>query len=150
MHDLFLRLGISTDASADEIAAAIESKPHLAGASEILLNPLRRAAYQRTVFTLRSIGELRHRLGLDSDASWFQETCGDFSAHAQARKFTAKADAGAEAGQPALAAGRPGTVSGPVTGRADTASAARSRSWLNPLLAVAVVVALLALVWLLR
>jgi hypothetical protein len=132
MHDLFLRLGISTDASADDIAAAIESKPHLATASEILLNPQRRAAYQRTVFTLRSIGELRHRLGLDNDTSWFQETCGDFSTHAQARKFTAKAE---------IVAVEP-VAATPAHAVHDAATRPPKR-WMKPLLAMLAIAALL-------
>jgi len=132
MHDLFLRLGVSTDASNDDIAAAIESKPHLATASEILLNPQRRAAYQRTVFTLRSIGELRHRLGLDNEASWFQETCGDFSAHAQARKFTAKAEVAAV--EPVAAT--------PAHAAHDAATRPPNR-WMKPLLAIAAMLLML-------
>jgi hypothetical protein len=159
MRDLYLRLGISTDANADEIASAISAKPHLGAVADVLLNPQRRAAYQRTVFTLRSIGELRHRLGLDDDASWFHETCGDFSSHAQARKFTAKVETGAEAGAagaaepaipPAGSTGQGQTAqSGPLAG-SKSASPKPSSAWLKPLLAVAAVLALLLVAYFLR
>jgi hypothetical protein len=155
MRDLYLRLGISTDANADEIASAISAKPHLGAAADVLLNPQRRAAYQRTVFTLRSIGELRHRLGLDDDASWFHETCGDFSSHAQARKFTAKVETGAAgAAEPAIPpAGSTGQGQtapyGPLAG-SKSASPKPSSAWLKPLLAVAAVLALLLVAYFLR
>lgn len=145
MQDLYLQLGINPDASAEEIDAAIRKKPQLTAASEILLNPQRRAAYQRTVLTLRSIGTLRHRLGLDNDSSWFLDTCADFAPRLQSRRNVASA---------------PGAESAPVTatagvGQSSAASAAAapakttppSRSWVKLLLIAAGVVALLALLY---
>ncbi len=78
MKDLYLQLGLDPGASTADIEMALQAKPELGEAAVILLNEPRRAAYNRTVSTLRSIGILRHRLGLDAESTWFAETYPDF------------------------------------------------------------------------
>ena len=79
MKDLYFRLGIEPQSSEQEIAAALESKPELGDCSSILLNPERRAQYDETHHIVKTIGMLRHRLGLDTGHSWFLENCPDFA-----------------------------------------------------------------------
>lgn len=122
MQDLFLKLGLDPEATSAQILEAIEAKPGQSAAAEILLNDHRRAAYQRTVFTLRSIGQLRHRLGLDNEASWFLETCADFAPRMQSRKYSAKAEPGAETT----------THSGPGTGSVAAAAPAATAPATTP------------------
>lgn len=90
MKDLYLKLGISQDASPEDIEAAIKARPDCAGSAAILLDKRRRAAYNRSVSTIRSIGILRDRLGLDKEPSWFQHTCPDFAPKLHVAKFAAK------------------------------------------------------------
>ncbi|HET6565149.1 MAG TPA: hypothetical protein VFG52_07010 [Xanthomonadales bacterium] len=142
MRDLFLQLNLDPNASSEDIAAAIKAKPLHEGAAEILLNERRRAAYQRTVSTLRSIGILRHRLGLDNDDTWFVQTCPDFAPRLHTRKFAA---------QPVVLDPEPISAMPPSNGKtskvlADTAAAkAPSRGWHKPLLVAAVIAAVLIL-----
>lgn len=91
MKDLYLQLGINPDASKSDIEAALTQHSELADAAAILLNESRRAAYNRTVSTIRSIGMLRHRLELDHDNSWFVEHCPDFAPRLHTKKYTAQA-----------------------------------------------------------
>jgi len=79
MKDLYYRLEIDPQASEEEIRAALASKPELSDSSSILLNPARRAEYDETHHTLKTIGLLRHRLGLDTGHSWFLDNCPDFA-----------------------------------------------------------------------
>ncbi|MDZ4730038.1 MAG: hypothetical protein SH820_08870 [Xanthomonadales bacterium] len=96
MKDLYLQLGINPDAGKNDIEAAMVEHPELADVAAILLNESKRATYNRTVSTIRSIGMLRHRLGLDNENSWFVEHCPDFAPSLQPKKYTAQAqpDAG--------------------------------------------------------
>ncbi len=87
MKDLYLQLGLDPNANSADIEAALQAKPDLSEAAAVLLNESRRAAYNRTVSTIRSIGMLRHRLGLDADSTWFVETCPDFSPRLHVRKY---------------------------------------------------------------
>lgn len=79
MKDLYRRLGIEPQSSDEEIRAALESRPAMQGCSGILLDPARRAAYDETHHILKTIGLLRHRLGLDTGHSWFLDNCPDFA-----------------------------------------------------------------------
>jgi hypothetical protein len=79
MKDLYSSLGIDPGASDEEVVAALESRPDLAAHAAILRADDRRAAYDRTYAALKAIGALRHRLGLDSECSWFLENSPDFA-----------------------------------------------------------------------
>jgi hypothetical protein len=79
MKDLYRRLGIDPKASSREVAAALASKPEMGECAPILQDEKRRAGYDQAHATLNAIGILRHRLGLDSDDSWFLENCPDFA-----------------------------------------------------------------------
>ncbi len=96
MKNLYLQLGIAPNSSPGEIEAALQAKPELGDAAQVLLNDARRAAYNRTIATLSSIGMLRHRLGLDTDQSWFVETCPDFAPRLNLRKFVPATPAAAQ------------------------------------------------------
>ena len=78
MKDLYTALGIESSAGSDEIEAALERNPALEEAARILLDPERRAVYDSNHQTLRMIGTLRHRLGMDGADSWFTERHPDF------------------------------------------------------------------------
>lgn len=71
MNDLYFRLNIDPNASAEEIAAALALKPEMSACSSILLDAEKRSVYDRTHATLSAIGLLRHRLGLNSIDPWF-------------------------------------------------------------------------------
>ena len=79
MKDLYARLGIERGASAAEVQAALEIKPELSDYATILLNTEKRALYDTTHSTLKMIGALRLRLGLDSGPSWFLKNYLDFA-----------------------------------------------------------------------
>lgn len=78
MKDLYRKLGIDPKASSAEVAAALESKPDMSGCAPILRDEQKRAAYDQAHATLKAIGILRHRLGLDSGDSWFLQDSPDF------------------------------------------------------------------------
>jgi hypothetical protein len=80
MKDLYKRLGVPIDASADEIrhaAAAIE-EPQRGEAEFILLAPRRRAVYDRNHRVLSTIADLRGRLGLALRPFWSHGDHRDF------------------------------------------------------------------------
>ena len=79
MKDLYSKLGIERGASAEEVQAALEAKPELSDYATILLDTKKRALYDSTHSTLKMIGELRLRLGLDSGPSWFLKNYLDFA-----------------------------------------------------------------------
>lgn len=79
MRDLYAKLGISQEASLEEVAEALKSKPGMAACAPILLNSKKRAVYDRTYTTLKNIGYLRHRLGLDKGDSQFLRDYPDFA-----------------------------------------------------------------------
>lgn len=79
MKDLYSGLGIDPGASEEEVVAALESRPDLAAYASILRADDRRAAYDRAHAALKAIGALRHRLGLDTESSWFLENFPDFA-----------------------------------------------------------------------
>lgn len=78
MKDLYLELGIDQQASEADIAASTTSNAGLGDSAALLLDPQRRAVYDSTYTTLKTIGELRHRLGMDANDSWFIENHPDF------------------------------------------------------------------------
>ena len=78
MKDLYARLGVDQGASQSEVSAALQSRPELADCSPILLNVEKRALYDRAHTALKAIGQLRHKLGLDSADSWFLQNCADY------------------------------------------------------------------------
>jgi len=104
MKNLYLQLGLDQNASPNEIEAALQAKPDLGESAAILLNESRRAAYNRTVSTLSSIGLLRHRLGLDTERSWFVATCPDFVPRLATQKQTPPSGSQAEAAETAASA----------------------------------------------
>ena len=97
MKDLYFRLGIDRGASAEEVQAALEIKPELSDYAPILLRSEQRALYDSTHSTLKMIGELRYRLGLDSDRSWFLEHCPDYAFRKNAAKPSQDPGKGANA-----------------------------------------------------
>lgn len=79
MKDLYLHLGLSQNASAKEIADVLKNNPAMAEIGTILLNPEKRALYDQTWSTLKTIGSLRDKLGLDKDETWFLRKHPDFA-----------------------------------------------------------------------
>jgi DnaJ-class molecular chaperone len=78
MKDLYAKLGIDQHASQSEVTAALQSRPELSAFSTVLLNAEKRAVYDRAHTALKAIGQLRHKLGLDSGESWFLQNCADY------------------------------------------------------------------------
>jgi hypothetical protein len=78
MKDLYFKLDIDPDASAEEVAAALAIKPEMSACSSILLDEEKRSVYDRTRSTLSAIGLLRHKLGLNATDSWFVQNYPDF------------------------------------------------------------------------
>ena len=137
MKDLYLQLGIHPNAGQSDIETAFEQRPELASAEAILLNEPRRAAYNRTVSTVRSIGILRHRLELDNDNSWFVENYPDFTPRLHTKKYAAQAQLAAESEATLAASHQPGP-----------ASSQHSRSWLKVLtLGIGIAAVLLLLIF---
>jgi hypothetical protein len=117
MKDLYAKLGIDQGASQSEVAAALQCRPELSACSPILLNVEKRAMYDRAHMALKAIGQLRHKLGLDSGDSWFLQNCADYVPR-QRSAVTAEKPAAAignsaprpapnEAAQPPIAPARP-------------------------------------------
>lgn len=82
MRDLYKRLGISPQASDNEIGRAIEACSHTAlkaDASAVLGVKSRREEYDALHATLRDIGLLRARLGLTHGRYWQDSVANDFS-----------------------------------------------------------------------
>ena len=79
MKDLYAELGVDPKSSAAEIAEALKRQPGLASAGTILINPKKRAVYDRSHGTLKTIGSLRYRLGLDTGHTWFLQEHPDFA-----------------------------------------------------------------------
>lgn len=78
MKDLYLRLGLETDAGREAIEQAARSSGDSEAVATILLSDKRRAAYNHCHATLTAIGNLRKRLKLDDEDNWFTEECADF------------------------------------------------------------------------
>jgi hypothetical protein len=142
MKDLYLKLGIDQNASHEEIAEALKDKPELSDCSAILLNEERRAAYNRTQSTIRSIGMLRHHLNLDKDNSWFVETCPEFAPRHHTAAYTAKSKA--EETAPALNADQQDTATKSSTRKQAEPKPPLSR--MHPILIGIAVIVLLVLI----
>ena len=99
MKDLYAQLGIDRTANAEEIAASARQRPDLEDRASILLDAGKRAVYDRAHAALKLIGELRRRLHLDAQDSWFARNHADFAA----RSAAPAASAAAPAAQPAPA-----------------------------------------------
>lgn len=78
MNDLYFRLNIDPNASAEEITAALALKPEMSACSSILLDEEKRSVYDRAHATMSAIGLLRHRLGLNAADSWFVQNYPNF------------------------------------------------------------------------
>jgi hypothetical protein len=135
MKDLYAKLGVQPSASAREIAEILKQKPELASIGTILLNPEKRAVYDRAYSTLKTIGALRHRLGLDKADSWFLKSHPNFapslSTVVKARHAPQPTDAVEQAKQG-------------VEDRVVATPAKEQKSLIQPLSAVIVVIAILA------
>lgn len=90
MKDLYAELGVAFGASDAQLAASLVQTPENSAQVAILLNPQKRKIYDRAHTTLKAIGTLRHRLGLDAGESWFLERYSDFSPPSNAAVFSAK------------------------------------------------------------
>lgn len=80
MEDLYRKLGLTRDAGVAEITSALEGHQERNDIASILLDERKRAEYDRTHAALMAIGDLRHRLAIDPDYSWFEKNYPDFSA----------------------------------------------------------------------
>ena len=149
MKDLYAQLGVNADASAGEIAAAGMTSPEAGACALILANEEQREAYDRTHATLKSIGVLRHRLGLDSGDSWFLANYPDFAPRFRSAIATGKP--AAAPGDPALAEQtRSESLQQTRVAEAVTVQAPAKSSWLVPIgVGAAIVILLIALVLLL-
>jgi len=79
MKDLYRKLGVQSGASREEIESALESRPDLVDDhAPVLLDPEKREVYDEAHAALKAIGELRHRLGLDTGDTWFTKENADF------------------------------------------------------------------------
>jgi len=139
MKNLYLQLGLDPHASRDDIEAALQSKPELADAAAVLLDESRRAAYNRTVSTLSSIGLLRHRLGLDTDQTWFVKTCPDFAPRLHMRKYVAP-NSPAEESAPAEITAASGTMA-----QVPAPGSRNNKSWIKAAVIIFVLAVVLAL-----
>lgn len=88
MKDLYKRLGLDNAATEDAVhdalaAPAVAGRPidsEIRAAAElVLLDPRRRAVYDRNRQVLVTIGQLRARLGLNLKPFWSRGRFGDFS-----------------------------------------------------------------------
>lgn len=143
MKDLYRRLGIEPQSSDEEISSALASKPELSEFSSILLNPERRAQYDETHHILKTIGILRHHLGLDTGHSWFLDNCPDFTPRkgpAAGRGQAAQPQADAQRGEEKRAA--------PTRAAAPTAEARPGKALPLALGIIGLVAAALLIAWL--
>jgi hypothetical protein len=83
MTDLYKRLGVTPDAPGDAIATALARpglEPAVREAAEfVLLDPVRRAVYDRNHRLLSTVGQLRLHLGLNLAPFWARGSFGDFT-----------------------------------------------------------------------
>jgi len=148
MKDLYRQLSLDSSASRAEVEAALQSRPELGEAAEVLLNDSRRAVYNRAASTIRSIGMLRHRLGLDNDQTWFVESCPDFAPRLHTRKYVAP-----ERVNPAAASAEPTATETSKSAAAVTTATAtgasmdnsKSKTWLKAAVVIFVLAILMTL-----
>jgi len=81
LKDLYKQLGVPRDANADAIRAALAgAAPDARAAAEfVLLDPVRRAVYDRNHRLLATIGQLRLHLGLNLAPFWARGSFADFT-----------------------------------------------------------------------
>lgn len=78
MKDLYARLGLEPEATLEQIEAAAKDSGHSESVAGVLLVPDHRAGYDHCHATLTAIGNLRKRLKLDDEPTWFTQECRDF------------------------------------------------------------------------
>ncbi|MGD2129690.1 MAG: hypothetical protein PVJ33_13970 [Lysobacterales bacterium] len=124
MKDLYRELGLSRNATSEEIAEALKQHADLADYAKVLLNEQKRVVYDRAHAAVTSIGTLRQRLGLDKESSWFVENYADFSPAARQAPQAATESTSAP---PAPATGAAGPSAPAPAGTAQTSSPAKTR-----------------------
>ncbi|MDT8320603.1 MAG: hypothetical protein RQ826_08765 [Xanthomonadales bacterium] len=139
MKDLYARLKIDKSADRQQLAAILKGRPEWSEHAAVLLNDEKRALYDRTHSTLKTIGQLRQRLDLNSGGSWFTEHYPDFAAGFRAAP--APRQSGPEAS--VAAEQKPGSDI-PQDQAPETPAKSRSRR-LTPWLLVVISVLLIAL-----
>ncbi len=78
MKDLYARLGLDPEATEAQIEVAAKDSGHSESAAGVLLVADHRAGYDHCRATLLAIGNLRKRLKLDEEPTWFTRECADF------------------------------------------------------------------------
>jgi hypothetical protein len=138
MKDFYAKLGIDQGATQSEVAAALQSRPELSACSSILLNGEKRAVYDRAHMALKAIGQLRHKLGLDSGDSWFLQNCADYVPRQRSAVTVEK---------PVAAAGNPAPRQAPSEAAQSAIAPARpaARPVLRPLVVLAIAAIVLAI-----
>ena len=93
MRDLYKQLGLSASCDDVDILGALKNAgPELREAAEfILLDPHRRAVYDRNRRVLATVGQLRAHLGLTLTRFWPRSRFGDFTPDAAAWQAGARA-----------------------------------------------------------
>jgi t-SNARE complex subunit (syntaxin) len=140
MKDLYAALSIGPDASESEVEASLEAHPELSAYSAILLDSEKRALYDRAHATLKMIGALRHRLGIDSGSSWFLKNSADYAPRQNVAVFSERSKVGS-----AQAASLQKTIHTPQTESLKSVRAARP-GWLVPVIIAIIAVILVALI----
>jgi hypothetical protein len=145
LKDLYAKLGIDRGASAAEIQAAFAARPELSEYSTILLHEEKRAVYDSAHSTLKMIGALRLRLGLDSGPSWFLENCLDYAPRPKMAKSPQDAGERTEAASSpgAQATRQPPNSAASTPPAQSTLLAKQMPNWLVP--AAVVIIGLIAL-----
>jgi hypothetical protein len=78
MKDLYARLGLEPGATLEQIEDAAKDSGHSESVAGVLLVADHRAGYDHCHATLTAIGNLRKRLKLDAEPTWFTRECPDF------------------------------------------------------------------------
>jgi len=138
MKNLYHMLNIDPNASAEQIAAALQLKPEMGVYAPILLDESRRSVYDRAHATLSVIGLLRHRLGLYSGDSWFQQNYPTYVPRLRQRQPQQEPE-GAKSPEPGSERTHPGQQ-----GRDPEAAPRHRRSWMVAALAGIIAVICLA------
>lgn len=139
MKDLYCKLGIERNATAEKVAAALDLKPEMSVYAPILLDKEKRAEYDRTHAALSAIGELRQQLGLNSGNTGFVEAYPDFAPRRRTASSAGRGPVDAEAPNPMKVRDIPQPI-----GMAPKRTA--SSKWRVPVRAILALVILLALI----
>jgi hypothetical protein len=105
MKDLYTRLGLDPEASEAQIEAAAKDSGHSESAAGVLLVADHRAGYDHCRATLLAIGNLRKRLKLDEEPSWFTRECADFVPNRKGAEVSAVRPQESSDGNPASGPG---------------------------------------------